>query len=245
MDHRVFYRFVRWVIAAPLEIFYSLDTKGQENIPEGGAIICPSHHSMLDAFLLVGPLYPRKIRFLATAGLFWQPLGFFLKRAGVVPVDRGAGDKVAIEEMVSLARGGALVAVFPEGARRPKGTPRSFATSPRTGAARIAIASGVPLVPCGLVGSDYLLRFHRWHSAFGKPIYPSDYSHLSERQAAKEMTGKLWEEIQRLEEELKGWRRPGDRRAEAKKQSAKRLAQKDQELKEKSSSSISSSDFSS
>ena len=74
---------------------------------------------------------------------------------------RGRGDAEAIETAVSLARDGHVIAMFPEGTRRKKGLRKTRRGAGHTGAARIALDAGVPLVPAGIRGTDGLRGLRR------------------------------------------------------------------------------------
>ena len=69
-----------------------------------------------------------------------------------------------------LAREGQPVVMFPEGTRRTKGLVKRFEARPRTGAARIALEAGVPLVPAAVAGTDKLLRLGKLRVAYGAPV---------------------------------------------------------------------------
>ena len=75
---------------------------------------------------------------------------------------------------------------------------------PHTGAARIALAAEVPLLPAALRGLDRLSRLQPMRVIFGAPIRLDDLSGLGSRAAAVEATRRLWAEIERLERELDG-----------------------------------------
>src|SRR5258707_4017039 len=116
------------------------------------------------------PLWPRiGLRFMAKSELYWFPLDKLIDGAGAFPVHRGQHDTVAIETAVRLAREGNVVAMFPEGTRRTKGLVKKFEARPRTGAARIALEAGVPLVAAAIKGTDKLLRLRRARGAGGPP----------------------------------------------------------------------------
>src|SRR5439155_611004 len=78
------------------------------------------------------------------------------------------------ETAVRLARDGNVVAMFPEGTRRTKGLVKKFEARPRTGAARIALEAGVPLVAAAIKGTDKLLRLGRLRVAYGPPVEVDD-----------------------------------------------------------------------
>ena len=99
------------------------------------------------------PLFPRRyLRFMAKKELFWPPLGWIVHAGGGFRVDRGKRDQQAIDTAVALCREGHAVVMFPEGTRRSKGMRKRYEARWHTGAARIALEAGVPLVPAGIVG---------------------------------------------------------------------------------------------
>jgi DNA polymerase-1 len=107
---------------------------------------------------------------MAKSELYWFPMSAIANGAGAFPVHRGQQDTVAIETAVRLAREGNVVAMFPEGTRRAKGLVKRFEARPRTGAARIALEAGVPLVPAAVKGTDKLLRLGKLRVAYGTPV---------------------------------------------------------------------------
>ncbi len=87
---------------------------------------------------------------------------------------RGTKDQAAIDTAVRLAREGHVIAMFPEGTRRKKGLRKKFQPHAHSGAARIAIEAGVPLVPAGIKGTDGLRHFEAWSVRYGAPIEAGD-----------------------------------------------------------------------
>src|SRR3954453_3119491 len=171
---------------------YRLSDRGVENIPpEGGFVLACNHLSSFDPWPLGMPLWPRYfLRFMAKSELYWWPLTYVLNGGGAFPVHRGKGDTHAIETAISLAREGHAVTMFPEGTRQKKGLNKRFEARPRTGAARIALAAGVPVVPAAIKGTDRLSRLARLKVAYGPPLQPEG--------TPQELTGRLMGEIQRL-----------------------------------------------
>ena len=100
----------------------------------------------------------RYLRFMAKSELFWTPFKQFATAAGAFPVRRGEHDTAALETAAQLCREGHIVVMFPEGTRRKKGMRKKYEARAHTGAARIALEAGVPLVPAGIVGTDRLGR---------------------------------------------------------------------------------------
>ena len=102
-------------------------------------------------------LFPRRyLRFMAKSELFWFPLGPFISSCGAFPVRRGERDLEAVETAIRLCREGHIVVMFPEGTRREKGLRKRHEARWRSGAARIALEAGVPLVPAGIAGTAEL-----------------------------------------------------------------------------------------
>jgi 1-acyl-sn-glycerol-3-phosphate acyltransferase len=135
---------------------YRLRARGLEHLPrEGGFVLACNHVSSFDPWPIGLPLWPRRfLRFMAKSELYWWPLTYVLNGAGAFPVRRGQRDAQAIENAVSLVRQGYAVAMFPEGTRRAKGLVKRFEARPRSGAARIALEAGSPLVPAAVAGTD-------------------------------------------------------------------------------------------
>ena len=181
---------------------FRLTVTWADDPPQGGFVLCANHLSGWDAWALTLPLHPRQPRYLAKAELFVPPFRPLLAALGLFPVRRGDGSDDAIAAAVEHARGDCVVLVFPEGARR-----RNRALRPRTGAARIALAAGVPLVPAAVSGTDRTGRLERWTVAFGSPVPVDDLDPLAP-DAAAEATGRLWEAIRALELMLDGAKTP-------------------------------------
>jgi 1-acyl-sn-glycerol-3-phosphate acyltransferase len=164
--------------------------------------------SNLDPWPLGIPLYPdRQLRFMAKSEMYVPPLKWILGPAGAFPVRRGMGDEEAMQKAVELAKSGEVVAIFPEGTRRNKGRLKKrfnpkLRARPRSGAARVAIQAGVPLVPAAIGGTESLLRLGPLRVAYGPPIAMDDLKDLELRKAAKIATERLMESIHELEKTL-------------------------------------------
>ena len=92
--------------------------------------------------------------------------------------------------------------MFPEGTRRQKGLRKRHVARAHTGAARIALGSGAPLVPAAIAGTDRLLRLGRLRVVFGEPLDLSDLAALDQKSAAEEATERLMTRIEELRAEL-------------------------------------------
>lgn len=152
---------------------FRLRTSGVENLPRSGFVLAANHTSNFDPWALGMALWPRRqLRFMAKSELYWAPLKWMLNAGGAFPVRRGERDAEAIDMAVELCRQGHVVAMFPEGTRREKGLAKTRVARPHTGAARIAIEAGVPLVPAAIRGTDRLTRVSQLRVAYGDPITP-------------------------------------------------------------------------
>ncbi|HEY8030542.1 MAG TPA: lysophospholipid acyltransferase family protein [Gaiellaceae bacterium] len=183
---------------------FRLRARGRENLPqEGGFVLACNHVSNFDPWPLGMPLWPRRfLRFMAKSELYWFPVNLILNGAGAFPIRRGQADAEAIENAVRLAREGNIVAMFPEGTRRRKGLMKTREARPRTGAARIALEAGVPLIPAAIAGTDKLIRLGPLRVAYGTAVELDDLRGADVRDAAVVATERLMARIEELEASL-------------------------------------------
>ena len=147
------YALVRGLLAPLLRLWFRLRVSGAEHIPaQGPAIIAPNHKSFLDAFF-VAIATRREVRYMAKTELFRGPLGRLFLRLGAFPVRRGKADAQAIATARAILEQGGLLVMFPEGTRIED--PRALG-SPHHGAGRLALETGVPLIPAAITGTDHL-----------------------------------------------------------------------------------------
>ena len=188
----------------PVRLLFRLRTRGLENLPQnGGFVLAANHASNLDPWPLGLPLFPRRwLRFMGKSELFNPLLGPILRAGGAFPVRRGERDVEAIRTAVELCRSGEVVVMFPEGTRREKGLRKTREARPHTGAARIALEAGCPLVPAAIGGTDRIRRLGPLRVAYGPPVALDDLAAQDPRDAAQEATDRLMAEIHRLEATL-------------------------------------------
>ncbi|MBA3365833.1 MAG: 1-acyl-sn-glycerol-3-phosphate acyltransferase [Actinobacteria bacterium] len=197
------YRFLRTIGWPIVHGLFRLEVTGLEHVPrQGGCVLAASHISNFDPWPLGSPLYPRYLRFMAKSELYWWPLRYVLDAAGAFPVRRGEGDREALERAVSLCRQGELVVMFPEGTRRKKGLRKKWQPRAHTGAARIALEAGVPLIPAGITGTERLARLGPFRVAYGPPMPLVNPGNEDVKDAAQIVTEQLMAEIHRLERSL-------------------------------------------
>jgi 1-acyl-sn-glycerol-3-phosphate acyltransferase len=192
------YALVRAFVAPLLRLWFRLRISGAERIPSrGAAIIAPNHKSFLDAFF-VAVATTRHVRYMAKIELFRGPLGWLFPRLGAFPVRRGEADAEAIETARLILEQGGLLVMFPEGTRVEESDALG---SPHHGAGRLALATGVPVIPAAISGTGRL-----WLGPIPKPrrvqlafLQPLDAQHLAGRpDALTELIDReLWPAVQR------------------------------------------------
>jgi len=188
-----------------LHWLFRLRVQGRENVPEsGGYVLACNHLSNFDPWPLGMPLWPQRwLRFMAKSELYWWPATLVLNAAGAFPVQRERADVEAVHTAVRLAQEGNVVVMFPEGTRRKKGLVKKHQARARSGAARIALNAGVPLVPAALAGTDRLLTLGPLKVAFGAPVEVGDLLGSGDmRRASQEATERLMARIAELEASL-------------------------------------------
>lgn len=204
------YTISKLIVGNAMKIGWRPTVDGLEHLPAtGGAVLAGNHLSVADE-LFLGAVVPRHIAFWAKAEYF-SGTGFsglltrqLVEGLGAIKVERGGGRAAltAFDGAIPVLRGGDLVAVYPEGTRSPDG--RLYRG--RTGAARLAVAAGVPIIPVGVVGTEKVqpigAPMPRLTGAgdvfvrFGKPI--ETLGRPDDRTSLRALTDELMTEIQRL-----------------------------------------------
>ncbi|MFC1960866.1 lysophospholipid acyltransferase family protein, partial [Chloroflexota bacterium] len=133
-------------VNAAAHLLFNMDVAWQAPLPDGPKIISPNHPSTIDPVVLVG-LMPERLHILIDDRLFKVPaLGRYLHAVGHVPVVPARG-RDAFDAVLELLADGATVAVFPEG----QISPLTGGSHPaQTGAARLALLTGAPIIPVGI-----------------------------------------------------------------------------------------------
>jgi 1-acyl-sn-glycerol-3-phosphate acyltransferase len=187
-----------------VRVLFRLRAKGTENLPrQGGFVLAANHWSNFDPWPLAMPLFPKRFfRFMAKSELFWFPLSLVIHAGGGFRVRRGEQDEEAIATAVGLVREGHAVVMFPEGTRRAKGIRKKREARWRSGAARIALEAGAPLVPAGIAGTERLARLGPLRVAYGRPIETGDLEDRAVGEAARIATERLAEAVEQLERTL-------------------------------------------
>ena len=171
---------IRIVLTAFRILRWRVLVTGAEHVPSaGGAVVASNHISYLDfVFCGAGTRHQgkRRVRFVAKRETFTHPVtGPLMRAMRHISVDRGGDTEATMAEVREALADGDLVGMFPEGTIN-----RSFVPSEgRPGAARMAMESGVPLIPCAVWGSQRIFTKGRSFRAirnvvitveFGAPI---------------------------------------------------------------------------
>ena len=153
-------------------VYWNTDVVGADNVPSHGRVlIAPNHAGAIDGPVVHGAI-PRGSHFLVKQEFFSSRLGFLMRWAGQIPVDRSHG-KPALVTAQALLEEELCIGVFPEGTRG-----RGDVTAARMGIAWLAVATGAPVVPCvvlGTRGPGQARNFipgprSKLHVEFGEPI---------------------------------------------------------------------------
>ena len=190
----------RGLLGPALHVVFRPRAVGVEHIPASGPVLLVANHQSFSDSIFMPLLTPRPVKFLAKAEYFTGggfrgrlSAGFF-KGVGSVPIDR-AGAKAAdaaLRTALRLLEQDQIVGLYPEGTRSPDG--RLY--KGRTGAARIALTAGCPVLPCAISGTEKVQptgtmvpKVHQVTVTFGPPLDFSRYS------------GALWEAVRDTEDE--------------------------------------------
>jgi 1-acyl-sn-glycerol-3-phosphate acyltransferase len=166
------YELVRMVLMPVVLLVYRCWPIRAENVPADGAfILSPNHFSNLDHFI-AAVFLRRKVHFMAKSQLYGNPiLDTIYRVGGVFPVRRGYHDEEAFKTAYAVLARGGCVGMYAEGGRSRSGK----LGEPKPGVGRLALESGVPVVPVAIHGSSSIrrwrkLRFPKVTVQYGEPI---------------------------------------------------------------------------
>ena len=169
------YRAAELALVPPFQLWFNWRLEGLEKVPvEGPAIIAGNHLSYLDPFAhgIFVVRAGRRPRFLAKRELFDAPfVGTVLRGAHQISVRRGTGDRSPIDDAARAVERGEVVVIYPEGTTTT--TNEDFSPGRgRTGAVRLSVATGIPILPIATWGGQFVWRKSgRQSLAFGRPIW--------------------------------------------------------------------------
>lgn len=206
MDHvsgPVVYRLAKALFSRPLRRAYDIEVDGINRLPDGPTILAANHRSFMDS-VFVALVVDRPVSFLAKAEYFdRRPTAWMFRSTGQIPLRRGspAGARRALDAALDVLAGDGTVGVYPEGTRSRDG----LLHRGNLGPARLAAASGAPIVPIGLVGTEdvqspdqRLPRVgKRITIRFGSPLQV-DPNAVGHRSQLRDMTDKMMTDIAAL-----------------------------------------------
>jgi 1-acyl-sn-glycerol-3-phosphate acyltransferase len=146
LNEKIMYWFSRPVVTTYTGTMLDMDVEKKAPLPKGAKIIAANHPTTTDPFFVASML--RQQSFIMINELLFQVpvLGAYLRRSGHIEVAAGCG-QIAVDRALELLRQGKTVIIFPEGALSPS---EGGFQDARTGVARLAIASGAPVIPVGI-----------------------------------------------------------------------------------------------
>ena len=187
---------------------------GSENVPIGPLILAPNHASFMDHFF-AGAFVRRRIQFMAKSQLFSSPIPTYIfSHGGVFPVRRGAQDDEAFISAFKILERGGAIGMYCEGGRSRTG---QVGAEARPGIGRLALESGAPVVPVGILGSHQVrnwkrLQFPKVTVSYGTPLR-FDVIASPTREQQQEAADAILERIRTLHDVLVRLGHRGARRA--------------------------------
>jgi len=187
----VLYSILKSILEPTLGVLFRPEVEGLEHIPETGPAIIASNHLSFSDSIFMPLVVPRRVTFLAKSeyftgkGVKGRATATFFRALGQVPVDRSGGraGEEALTTGLRVLSEGELLAIYPEGTRSPDG--RLYRG--RTGIARLALESGVPVIPVAMINTDkiqppgkVLPKIMRVGVKFGTPLNFDRYAGMSQ-----------------------------------------------------------------
>lgn len=154
----VVYEIVRSLTGAVSWVLYRTRSLSPEKVPDGPVILAPNHFSNLDHFF-AGLALRRHVRFMAKSQLFKPPMSWVYTHGGVFPVLRGRRDEEVFITAKKILADGGCVLMYCEGGRSRSG---SVGTEAKRGIGRLALETGVPIVPVAIHGSSKVRNWKRF-----------------------------------------------------------------------------------
>ena len=218
------FRFGAGLIKPLLNLIAKRDWRGVENLPKSGAAIAVCNHiSYVDPLLFTHFLYDngRAVRYLGKASLFKMPIiGRVLLGAGQIPVERESSvASHSLQHAIAFLKSGHLLGVYPEGTLTRD--ENYWPMRGKTGIARLAILTQVPVIPCAQWGAQEILpAYSKKLKLFprtkvvvvaGKPLdFSKWYGRAEDPVALEEATAYVMSAITRLLEEIRGEQAPAE-----------------------------------
>jgi 1-acyl-sn-glycerol-3-phosphate acyltransferase len=184
MPFNLLYEIARAFTRIYSSVMMRVDIRWHEHLPDGPKLFVFNHPSATDPFMMM-LVSRQQINILVVASAFSFPLtGWYLRNAGQIPVFPGQGER-ALDEASALLNAGGSIGIFPEGTYSPQD---GGFHEPRSGAARLALKTGVNVIPVGIyllqeksvyitsqLGGTQTAGYWYWHGPYaitvGKPVH--------------------------------------------------------------------------
>ena len=205
------YWLLKRVLVGPfLHLFFWPWVEGLENVPEEGPAILVSNHLSFSDSIFLPLVVPRRVTFMAKSeyftgrGIKGRLTASIFRGAGQVPVDRSGGraSHAALSTGMKALERGELLGIYPEGTRSPDGK----LYRGRTGVARLALESGVPVVPVAMIDTEKIMpvgakfpKVGRVGVVFGEPLDFSRFAGMEgDRFVLRSITDEIMYELSRI-----------------------------------------------
>ncbi|MGO1049496.1 lysophospholipid acyltransferase family protein [Crossiella sp. CA198] len=154
------YRLLKRLLGRLVRLVWRPTVLGLENLPKDGPFILAANHLSFADSLMLPLVVPRQVAFLAKAeyftgkGLKGAVMRWVFTALGQIPVERGKGRAAgqALDTALEVLQAGGAFGIYPEGTRSRDGQLHRG----HVGVARLALTSGAPVIPVGLIGTDRL-----------------------------------------------------------------------------------------
>lgn len=199
-----------FAVAPATRLLFRPWVKGLDNVPAEGAAILASNHLSVSESVFMPAMLKRQVHFLAKKDYFTGagPKGWitrkFFEATNQLPMDRSGGEASlrSLDAGLEALREGRLLGIYPEGTRSPDGRLHRG----KIGVAKLALASGAPVVPIAMIGTDQaqpigrtLPRIRRIGMIFGEPLDFSDRAEgVTDARVLRAVTDEIMEAIRRL-----------------------------------------------
>jgi 1-acyl-sn-glycerol-3-phosphate acyltransferase len=200
---------VRWTTRTLIAGTCRPSVVGIENVPtDGPFIVAPNHLSFFDS-VIVQALMPRPVAFFAkaeyftTGGVKGKAMKAFFESVGSIPVERGeqAASVQALKTLMDILESGRGIGIYPEGTRSRDG----ILYRGRTGVGWLALTTGAPVIPVGLIGTENLqragekgVRPQHFTMKVGEPLYFDKTGPDHSLPARREVTDRIMDAIAEL-----------------------------------------------
>lgn len=197
---------VKAVLTPVLRLGYRVRIEGRENIPQHGPVILAANHRSFMDSLFLPLVIRRRVTFVAKAEYFdSKKTAWFFRGVGQIPIRRegGSASERALASATEVLTSGGVFGIYPEGTRTRDG----YLHRGHTGVARLALRTGAPIVPVGMIGTDEIQAtdaklprfFRRVTIRFGSPVPLGHYvGREDERIVLRQITDEVMFDIQQL-----------------------------------------------